>query len=293
MYYKKAYGFIDKIKVLLWGFSPSFMLYKSMKDKVVINCNEKEYKSNVSNLMKALYFSLTACILVLFSIFDFKNRFYQKGGWTSYSNIAFLIITFIIPLITCFISVYYKNIYLNKIQQYISKLVYRILKNIEVLYVISLIISILMCFYTELHFNIGEEIILGVLAYYYGVSRPIHFFLVFVPDLIKKIETGAKRDNQGRVRLINITVLSYINMVLDYVVLYYVLNIFAYKYFNEVNVFSNSIKNIVDMLYYTVGCDTLLANNFIMKFYRIIFKASVTMLITGNLAEYISMKESN
>lgn len=299
MYYEKIENFIKKSRWILYFLSPSFAVYNYLKDEVV-NINWKVHNGNLSNLMKALYLSLTIFILTMFLVSDLKNIVNADPEGFSGSKLAFYIIV-IIMTVLCYQSIYFKNKYLKEIKEYIlsrSKILYVLIKNIEVLYIVVAfgLIFIYICNEDFLIAN-GEGYIFGILTYFYGVSRPIHFFLVFLPDLIVKMEKNKKKDEKGRLRLVIITILSYVNIILDYMVLYYVLNIFAYKYFNGINVFDNNIGNIIDMLYYTTDCDTLLANNSLMKFYSVILKVSSAILITGNLALYISMgkeaKETN
>ncbi|GEP64130.1 hypothetical protein CBE01nite_18980 [Clostridium beijerinckii] len=296
MYYEKIEEFIKKYRWILYLLSPSFAVYNHLKDEKS-NINWKVHNGNLSNLMKALYLSLTIFILTIFSISDLKNIVNANPEGFSGSKLAFLIIN-IIMAVLCWRSISFKNKYLKEIKEYIlskSKILYVVIKNIEVIYILAAF-TLIFTYICNEDFRIAsvEMYMLAILVYFYGVSRPIHFFLVFVPDLIVKMEKNKKKDEKGRLRLVIIAVLSYVNIILDYVVLYYVLNIFVYKYFNGINIFDNNIGNIIDMLYYTTDCDTLLANNSLMKFYSVILKLSSAVLITGNLALYISMgKETN
>lgn len=291
MYYEKIEEFIKKSRWILYLLSPSFAVYNYLKDEKV-NINWKAHNGNLSNLMKALYLSLTIFILTIFSISDLKNIVNADPEGFSGSKLAFCIITIIMAVLCC-CSISFKNKYLKEIKEYIlsrSKILYVLIKNIEVLYLL-VAFSLIFVYICNQDFQIAsvEGYIFGILTYFYGVSRPIHFFLVFVPDLIVKIEKNKKKDEKGRLRLVFIAILSYVNIILDYMLLYYVLNIFVYKYFNGINIFDNNIGNIIDMLYYTTDCDTLLANNSLMKLYSVILKVSSAILITGNLALYISM----
>lgn len=289
--YDTVNNLIKKFKITLYVISPSFAFYNELKDRKNLNDKErKENNKNVSNLMKALYFSLTTFVILLFSIYDFTNRINENK--TILSNGIFLIII-LLTFLLFLISLYFKRKYLKAMEKYMNnkhKIINMFLKRIEIIYVFGIASSIFLCIYTNNQANI-EKYIFWILLYFYGVSRPVHFFLVFIPDFIKKLETNDGRDNEGKLRLIILAVFSYFNMVLDYTVLFYSLNILVGKYFNGMHIFDNNITNIIDMLYYTIGCNTLLANNFIMKFYAILLKLSVAILISGNLANYISMKE--
>lgn len=295
-YYKMLYNKLNKIKEIIYLLSPSYWLYQSLKCKN--ECNDKnDINKDIANIIKILYLCLSITIFIMFSGFDLKKIILANEYRINYSQILFILITILIPMIIISNLLKLYKVFLEKRTEYLksySKIKYLFLKNLSLFIVLISIFTLFILVVDSRIFKLTskiEKITLILLILFYGVSRIIHFFVVFIPDIIRKVETGEKREGKGVVRLSLLAVFSYLNLIIDYTILFYALNIYSNKYLHNVIMFNNDISTIMDMLYYTISSDTISANYFLAKFYIIILNISITLIITGNLAVYLGMKK--
>ena len=317
---------IEKYKKLLYIISPSYWLYDSLKIKVKLSeegClhdsikikeelsgEDKIKNDNIVNLMKYFYLALSVFIFSLFSIYDAKNRIINNMKveqsdlffsviydllFSGISNLLFIIIMVVIPLLIVWYLLNKSKVTFEKIKDYIeknNKFKFYMFKHIKFIYIV-IIVCYLIILSDESKLFWIKFIGIIVIILFYGVSRPVHFALVFIKDIVKKLEKDERRDISGKIRLIFLCIGSYLNIIIDYSILFYSLRIFGVKYLGNLSMFGNDINSILDMMYCTIGYENLIANNYIIKIFIIIMMISITILITGNLAVYLNIKDGN
>ena len=85
---------------------------------------------------------------------------------------------------------------------------------------------------------------------------------------------------------------SLVSLILDYTILFYVLHTIGNELLN-IDMFSCDIENIVDMLYYTAGFGDINPEDFITKIFVMMKDIAMFMLLTGNLAIYLSIESKS
>lgn len=296
-YQKTIIEKLEKYKTMIYFLSPSYALYDSLKFKGADKDRRKDINSNLSNLIKVLNFLWAISLFAIFGAFDFKRRINMNSYKIYIDDLLFGIMFVVIPIVLCEILLKFYYRYYNMLEVYIknsSKYKYYFLKEVKYIYRCMLVVGVCLLI-TSKRNVVLDFIIFFLLIVYYGVSRIIHFFVVFVPDIVGKIENGKSRDGQGIVRLVSLVIFSYLNLIIDYTILFYSLKWFGQMFMQGINMFGNDIYSIVDMLYYTIGCESLLANNYLVKIYVILLNVSIALIITGNLSVYLSTerKRSN
>lgn len=106
--------------------------------------------------------------------------------------------------------------------------------------------------------------------------------------MVKKTYRKEERDVDGKIRPIALAMVSLVNLILDYTILFYALHTIGNELLN-IDMFSCDIENIVDMLYYTAGFGDIKPESFITKILIMIKDTAMFMVLTGNLAIYISI----
>ncbi len=296
-YQKTIIEKLEKYKTMIYFLSPSYALYDSLKFKGADKDRRKDININLSNLIKVLNFLWAISLFAIFGAFDFKRRINMNSYKIYIDDLLFCIMFVVIPIVLCEILLKFYYRYYNMLEVYIknsSKYKYYFLNEVKYIYRCMLVVGVYLLITSKRNVWL-DFIIFFLLIVYYGVSRIIHFFVVFVPDIVGKIENGKNRDGQGIVRLVFLAIFSYLNLIIDYTILFYSLKWFGEMFMQGINMFGNDIYSIVDILYYTIGCESLLANNYLVKIYVILLNVSIALIITGNLSVYLSTerKRSN
>lgn len=274
-YYKKIKDFIHKYRILINILAPTYMIYSYLKNKMTT----REDKYLLANDIKKFFLALSIYILSTLSMIDliYENKQTDK---------LFMGIFFIMGIISSIILIinFSDNYSEEKINKKIS-----VIKNTVLTIFIIIPLWILICILFSIPIDykyIVENYIFTsytylIVIYILAISRPLHFIMVFIPDIFRKIEKPEQRSGVEKVRLLLIAIGSYVNIITDYSILYYFINK-ASKNFNEVG-------NIIDILYKVVGYGELDPLSMVAKILIIMQMASITILITGNLAMYISI----
>ena len=278
-YYKKIKDFIHKYRILINILAPTYMIFSYFKNKMT----KREDKYTLANDIKKFFLALSIYILSVLSIIDliYENKQADK---------LFMGIFFIIGIISS--TILLSNFSNNYSEDKINKTI-KVIKNIVITIFSIIPLGILICILFRIPVDykyIVENYIFQsytylAVIYSLAISRPLHFIIIFIPDIFRKIEKPEQRSGTEKVRLILIAIGSYINIITDYSILYYFINK-ASKNFNEVG-------NIIDILYKVVGCGELDPISMVAKILIIMQMASITILITGNLAMYISIDTKN
>ncbi|NFP92062.1 hypothetical protein [Clostridium sporogenes] len=159
--------------------------------------------------------------------------------------------------------------------------------------IVSIIINILML-NTKLNFYLYGLIL------YYCVSRINHVLITYTIDIKDKLtdleESSYINSNETstsniRLRRITLAVRSYINVVLDFASVYFIIN----NYFNfDINMFSEKFESIMDAIYFsftnifTSSYNGPMPLNIFIK-YLTIYEVLIGMIIIiFNLAIYMS-----
>lgn len=289
-YQKTIIEKLEKYRPMIYFLSPSYALYDSLKFKGTDKERRKDINSNLSILIKILNFLWAISLFAIFGAFDFKRRININSYKIYIDDLLFGIMFVVIPIVLCEILLKFYYHYYNMLEVYIknsSKYKYYFLREVKYIYrfMIGVVLYLLI---KSRRYVMLDFIIFFLLIVYYGVSRIIHFFIVFIPDIVVKIENGKSRDGQYIVRLVSLATFSYLNLIIDYTILFYSLKWFGERVMKGINMFGNDIYSIVDMLYYTIGCESLLANNYLVKIYVILLNISIALIITGNLSVYLS-----
>ena len=290
-YYDKLEEFIKKYKNIISILSPTFAIYNYSKKQ-----NNKVYNIRLANNTKKFFMAMSLFIIILISEYNLKNLFINNNP--NVLKYTYIIIGFILP---CFIlnkiilKDYGMHINYNcrKFKYIIPQIIYS--KNIKIMFTVIIILYSIVLFFTNIFLNIGyvvQWIFLILTIYIFGISRPIQFFLVFIRDILKKMYKKDERDIDGKIRLIILAIISFLNLVLDYSILFWTLDTLGYLMF-DVKMFDNNINNIIEMIYYTSGCGDFNINNFIPMLFIIIKNISTFILITGNLALYLNIESKD
>lgn len=294
---------IQDNKKNIYIISPSYWLYDSLKIGAEGEENiRKTINSKLANLMKYFYLSLSIFIFSLFSMYDARNRIIEILKVKQVHLLLLLIYIGLIVIITIGIPLVLVRYFLNKskaafedISQHInenSKLKFYMFKYIKCIYIL-----ILVCYLSIIlsgnKLGYIKPIGIIIIILFFGVSRPIHFALVFIKEVVKKFEIDKKMDKSRKLRLIVLCMASYLNLIIDYSILFYSLKILNNKYLGNITIFENDIKSIWDMIYFTVRNGDLVANNYIGRIFIIIMISSITILITGVLAAYLNIEENS
>ena len=292
IYLNKINDFIEKNKKVISGLSLTFSIYNYSRKN-----EDKDYNKALANNTKKLFLSISLYIIMLISIFNFtKMIFYKEKNLVL--TIIYMIICIIGPLFA-YNKIILKNYGINiecngeskfeKLRCFLSKKMYN--KKITMILNIFIFIYIYIMIKTDIFKNVDLSIkyfLLIVTIYIFGISRPIQFFLVFIRDIIKKTYRKDERDENGKIRLIILAIISFINLIFDYSILFYTLNTIGSEILN-ITMFKCNTNNIVDMIYYTAGFGEINPENFITKILVIMKNVATFMLITGNLAIYVSI----
>lgn len=290
-YYDRLKKFIEdeKIQSIIYKLSPTYKLYNNMKIKGNRNFNE-----HLANNTKLFFLSLSLFIVSMISIYDasnMKNKVY----------IGLYIVLCILPLFVSynyFLASFEKIELNNEDLEKKDKKKYDRFKSLfsKKTVIIINITFILYCIFNMFGINGFENVrilkflLMIITIYIFVLSRPIHFFSVFILDILKKLTKGDKRDINGKIRLVLLTIGSVVNIVLDYSILFYMLNTIGTELSGIKPMFNIEIKNIVDMVYFTAGFSDIEAANFITKIFVMIKDISIFILMTGNLAVYLNIE---
>ena len=258
--------------------------------------NNKVYNIRLANNTKKFFMAMSLFIIILISEYNLKNLFINNNP--NVLKYTYIIIGFILP---CFIlnkiilKDYGMHINYNcrKFKYIIPQIIYS--KNIKIMFTVIIILYSIVLFFTNIFLNIGyvvQWIFLILTIYIFGISRPIQFFLVFIRDILKKMYKKDERDIDGKIRLIILAIISFLNLVLDYSILFWTLDTLGYLIL-DVKMFDNNINNIIEMIYYTSGCGDFNINNFIPMLFIIIKNISTFILITGNLALSLNIESKD
>mgnify|MGYP005883804503 CR=1 FL=1 len=307
MYYKKIDDLRKKYNKVIGLVSPSFKFYYSLRDEANYlskdeNKNKRIHNRIISEIMKYFYLTISIFIFTFFSLLNLRSRIihsYQNDINFLISNIIFFITFIALPLYLVFYlsrkikSKVEKIEDIKNIRYLKNKGIFFLLKMIKNIYIIITILIIILIYhpiYLDLNNNYIYVITVIVLAFY-GISRPIHFFVVFIPDIFKKFENGVLENNSQKLRLILIAIGSYINIILDYSILFYICNKIN-SIFGE-RVYFEGVTSIFDMTYILLGNGEFLSDNFILKVWYVIMQITIVVLISGNLAIYLSSEVKN
>lgn len=295
-YYDKIKNFIYGNKKIISILAPTFSIYFYSKKR-----DDKVYNQKLADNTKRFFASLSTLIILLISIFNFK-----QVDTVNEENLIFkalyigmcIVIPYII-LYSIILKEYGITIESNsnskyeKIRASISKFVFS--KNIPKIFNLIILIYIITIFSTNIYrdtYFIIKLIMLLSTVYIFGISRPIQFFLVFIRDMVQKTYRKEERDIDGKIRLIGLAMVSLVNLVLDYTILFYALQTIGNELLN-IDMFSCNIENIVDMLYYTAGFEDINPASFITKLFVMMKGIAMFMLLTGNLAIYLSIESKS
>lgn len=295
-YYDSINSFIDKNKRIISILSPTFSIYNYSKKK-----EDREYNQILAENTKKFFISISIFIILLISIFNFKQFDIVNKG-----NLIFKILYVGVCIVTPYIILH--NIILKeygitidcnsnskyeKIRASISKFVFS--KSIPIIFNVFMLVYVLVIFSTSIYIEADLSIKIMLLlatVYIFGVSRPIQFFLVFIRDMVKKTYRKDERDIDGKIRLVILAMVSLINLVLDYTILFYALHTIGNELLH-IDMFSCRIETIVDMLYYTAGFGDINPESFITKILVMMKDIAMFMLLTGNLAIYVSIESKS
>ncbi|RDY25830.1 hypothetical protein CHL78_016165 [Romboutsia weinsteinii] len=295
-YYDKIKNFIYGNKKIISILSPTFSIYFYSKKR-----DDKEYNHELADNTKRFFASLSIFIILLISIFNFKQLYIVNEN-NSMSKILYIGLCIIGPYIilqSIILKEYgiaigsNSNSKYEKIRARISKFVFS--KNIPRIFNVLMLIYILIIFgsntYRDIHFIIKSMILIATI-FIFGISRPVQFFLVFIRDMLKKTYRKYERDIDGKIRLIILAMVSLVSLILDYTILFYALHTIGNELLN-IDMFSCDIENIVDMLYYTAGFGDINPESFITKILVMMKDIAMFMLLTGNLAIYLSIESKS
>lgn len=307
-YYEKLKTFLgDEVnKSIINILSPTYALYNNMKikgarigvDKTidVVKIENSKFNQNLANNTKLFFLSLSLFIVSMISIYDIKNM-----DDKDYVYKILYALLFTIPMYMLFnfllskfnkIDLKYKELEKKDKKNYIkfkfvfSKITIAILNVVFILYCLSDMIGIN---YLENN-KIVKLILLASSVYILAISRPIHFFSIFILDILKKLTEGDRRTINGKIRLVLLTIGSVVNIILDYSILFYTLNTIGIEFLDIKQMFTPGITNIVDMIYFTGGFSDIQADNFITKILVMLKDISIFILMTGNLAVYLNIE---
>lgn len=302
-YYEEIKNFIEKQKKSLIILSPTFSIYNYSKIKGKNNFNKE-----LADVTKKFFIMLALYNFILIGIYDVYRMI--KINQKNYILIAiFSAISIAIPyfFIKKVISKDYKinliqkkgNTLQSKIRIFIITKIFnqKIINIFDLITIIFLSIVLIAIMFPDTvlvndifqRFNIiTKGILFFIVIYIYAVSRPIHFFLVFIRDIIKKTYKKDERDTDGKIRLIILSIGSYINLMLDYTILFYTFNTIGIELLG-MQMFDCKVNNVLDMLYYTSGFGEINPVNFMTKTLVMIKEVSIFTLITGNFAIYLAI----
>lgn len=295
-YYDKIKNFIYRNKKIISILSPTFSIYFYSKKR-----DDNEYNNKLADNTKRFFVSLSTLIIFLISIFNFRQLCIVNEE-NSMFKVLYAGVCIVIPYIilhSIILKEYGISIDSNsnskyeKIRASISKIVFSesIPKIFNVIILIYILIIVNSNTYVEYPFIIKLMILVATI-YIFAISRQIQFFLVFIRDMVKKAYRKEERDIDGKIRLITLAMVSLLNLILDYTILFYALHTIGNELLN-IDMFSCNIENIVDMLYYTAGFGDINPESFITKIFVMMKDIAIFMLLTGNLAIYLSIERKS
>ncbi|CEO08405.1 hypothetical protein [Paraclostridium sordellii] len=290
-YYNRLKRFLSKKinKIFINILSPTYLLYNSMKIK-----GNNEYNKELANNTKLFFLSMSLFTISMISIYDISNLNGESGIFKLSYIILCTLPTYIAfnYFLTSFkkIDLNYENLE-KKDQKRYNRFKFIFSKKI---FIIINIIFILYCCINIAGINFFENssvikvILFGGSIWIFAISRPIHLFSVFILDMLKKLTQGYKRDIDEKIRLILLAIGSVINIILDYSILFYMLNTIGFEFY-KIPMFNVNVKNIADMIYFTCGFSGIDASNFITRSLVILKNISIFIIMTGNLAIYLNI----
>ena len=292
-YYIRIKNFMNKkrTKNIIYVLSPTYFLYDSIRIE-----SNKDYKIELANNIKLFFLSLSLFIISMISIYNISHM----DGKSNIIKISYILLCIIpIYLLFNYFLNSFKQIDLNyedleeKDKKSYSK--FKFIFSKKIVMVVNAIFVLYCCInIVDRNFLNNSVIIKSILfissIYIFAISRPIHLFSVFILDMLKKLTEGDKRDVDGKIRLILLAIGSVINIVLDYSILFYMLNTIGAELFNT-TMFDCDVNNIIDMIYFTGGFEEINASNFITRVLVMLKNISIFILMTGNLAIYLNIEE--
>ncbi len=277
------------IKILLMIlFSPTFYFYEFLKKKG----NSKKYKGVLADNIKRFYLVVCFFILSTIGIYEFLNYKIYNNLNIYGLKISERYIVLILSMVSLVFSIFFiykinKTREKKEINKYINCMMF-VLGFVAVVCICSIFIK-------------SYENIFGIIAmYYFGISRVVHFFLNFIGDIFKNNNQDEKKSNQGKNKLsidekkqrkLYYVLMSYVSLLIEYGVLYYLLDKCGEK------MFSNSLVSILNSIYYsvvtitTIGYGEYFPTNVISRIYVVLQIVSGMFLLGVSLATYMNQEE--
>ncbi|HGG0418895.1 TPA: hypothetical protein ACJFE8_003741, partial [Clostridium sporogenes] len=130
------------------------------------------------------------------------------------------------------------------------------------------------------------EVVIAVIVIYYFIMRSVHYCIVFYEDFKNKVNKGFVKSPEEKVRYIKLALLNYVKIILEFSILIYVFKYMGWA-FGKID-----INTFFELVYFIVS-GKLEATTTIEMFINLLRIATLAMLITLNLATYMSLEIKN
>ncbi|EJP6471751.1 hypothetical protein NHI66_001007 [Clostridium botulinum] len=301
-------------------FSPSYFYY------MTIELNKKKYtdikekakkcekakkkseelsciKEHISEVMKYFFYFID---LVIISIILLKNTIHILKTNMICDRIFYIIITTIVMFFTSYCrrkvgscvkkeELIKKIIEFNEYKKKEENLCKSIINKIkEIIVKISLgqtlpvcaLIAIIGIFTLMSKKNKVFEVFVAVIIIYYFIMRSVHYCIVFYEDFKNKVNKGFVKSPEKKIRYIKLALLNYIKIILEFSILIYVFKYMGWA-FGKID-----INTFFELVYFIVS-GKLEAATTIEMFINLLRIATLAMVITLNLATYMSLEIKN
>ncbi|AVP64733.1 hypothetical protein C3B64_10835 [Clostridium botulinum] len=130
------------------------------------------------------------------------------------------------------------------------------------------------------------EVVIAVIVIYYFIMRSVHYCIVFYEDFKNKVNKGFVKSPEEKVRYIKLALLNYVKIILEFSILIYVFKYMGWA-FGKID-----INTFFELVYFIVS-GKLEATTTIEMFINLLRIATLAMVITLNLATYMSLEIKN
>lgn len=307
----RKWGIFNKLKKFLKDrhyFSPSYYYYMVIEIKKENNSDElefKEMKRRISESMKYFFYFID---LVFISLILCKNTIHilekelisDKVVYVSITFIAIFLLFYCIYKIDTYVDYgtstsdkmdlvdkiikrnyctvrdsdsWYRKIKIN-IKIKIAEISLRKTINLGIIIVFIGVLALL---------NEKIKIVVAIISIFYFLMRPVHYCVVFLKDFKNKISRRMVDNAEQKMRYITLSLLNYVKIILEFCILIYLLKYMGWAFVNiEINTFFE--------LLYTIVLGDLKASTSIEMFINLLRIATLGMVITLNLATYMSLE---